>query len=75
MNVITNYVNKVINWLEKCCLTVWIKRFVSDVKNEEVKITHDVDLWSHRMIESLMRDIDILRNRIQKVEQDLRAKK
>lgn len=51
------------------------KKIFIDVKNEEVKITSEIDLWSHRMIESLMRDIDILRGRIQKIEQELRIKK
>lgn len=66
MIILSKIWNKIVHWYYK--LTV-------EVKTEEVKISDDVDLWSHRMIDSLIRDIDILRQRIQKLEQDMRNKK
>lgn len=60
MKVIKKMLNKMLNLTKKI--------FVG-VKTEEVKLSDDFNLWSHRMIESLIRDMDILQRRIQKIEE------
>lgn len=52
-----------------------LKRIPSKFKNEEVKVVDEFSLWSQRMIESLIKDIDMIKQRIYKLECDTRNKK